>query len=161
MKKAGTPGSFTAYSIREHDLEIGALTRMVRSYPASGTLVIAVPAMSRAADPANPPPDAFRVLGTTCPEYRLFHLAPSGPRVMSLHDFRTEYLTDTVSIPTSNNTVIILVDELPAGPLGPEGVNPVRTGKWPNSYVGFAPGDFEFFGVRFQSRPDTSGATAR
>lgn len=149
-RKAGRLGQYSAAVIRRNDDKITALTEIIRSYPVSGTLVITAPPLSGTSnDRYDPQPDAFRELGTTCPEYRIFLLAPQPHTPLCLHRFQTAYLRDVVRIPNGGSRVLLLLDEIPPH-LMPGDLQVVRKSGPTAYYIGFAEAGFEFLGVRFQ-----------
>ena len=150
LRKARPLSHFSAAVIRRNDDKIAALTEIIRSYPASGTLVITAPLLNgTSSDRYDPQPVAFRALGTTCPEYPVFLLAPQPHTPLCLRQFQTGYLPAVVRIPNGGNRVLLLLDEIPPR-LMPAKLQVVRKNGPAAYYVGFAEAGFEFLRVHFQ-----------
>lgn len=138
---------YSAQVIRQNDLKIASMTEIIRSHPATRTLVITAPLLASRTDSAfDPQPDVFRALGTTCPEYAIFHVTP---HLLLLRDSRTVLLSSPVTIRKGGSTLVLLVDEIPAQFL-PKGVRIAQKSRPISYFVGFAEGEFEFLGIRFQ-----------
>lgn len=150
LRKASDLGVFCAAVIKLNDKKIEALTETVRSYPVSGTLVITTPPLDGTIGPHyDPQPVAFRTLGTTCPEYRLFLLGPEPHVPLTLQEFKTEYLPTVIEIPPGGNRVVVLLDHIPPQ-LMPGRLDLVGKDQPAPHYLGLAEGPFEFLGVRFE-----------
>ncbi len=150
LRKASDLGVFCAAVIQRNDERIAALTEIVRSYPVSGTLVMTTPRLNGAINPLyDPQPVAFRALGTTCPEYPLFLLAPQPHTPLYTHEFEMEYLTPVVRIPAGGNRIVLLVEDIPSNVI-PGRLQLVRKDQPAPYYLGFAEGAFDFLGVRFE-----------